>query len=345
MGLKSVRVGFWFRLRGNLFTSAFSIFLCVNAFASDVINGAGSSFIYPLMSKWAYFYRQELGIKLNYQSIGSGGGIRQIRNRTVDFGASDAPLSPEEVKKFNLAQFPVVIGGVVVSYNLPLKNLRLSTKVICDIFLGKIKGWDSPEIKKLNPEMKLPSRKITVVRRADGSGTTWIFTNYLSKACPEWKEKVGYGKAVNWPTGIGAKGNEGVANYIKRIKGAIGYVEFAHALNNKLNYAYIENRDGKFVRPSQETFQSAAANAKWDMNLDFYEVLTWQKGENSYPIVGATFVLMAKDYKKERNRRIIKFFNWVFEKGDKIARELNYVPIPESVKQKIREYWKKLGWF
>ncbi len=314
------------------------------ATAGEVINGAGATFPYPLYSKWAYLYGKETGVKINYQSIGSGGGVRQIRNRTVDFGASDAPLKPEEAKKYNLAQFPTVIGGVVISYNLPIKDLRLSTEAVCGIFLGKVKYWDDPLIKKHNPDKQLPHRKITVIRRSDGSGTTWIFTNYLSKACPEWKEKVGYGKAVNWPTGIGAKGNEGVANYLRRVRGGVGYVEFAYALENRLNVAVIQNRDGNFVKPSVETFQEAARHAKWDPEKDFYEVLTWQKGKNAYPIAGATFILLAKDYPKERNRKVVKFFDWAFRKGDNIAVQLHYVPLPKEVKEKIRSYWKANGW-
>ncbi len=314
-------------------------------FAGEVMTGAGSTFIYPLLSKWAYLYERETGKRLNYQSIGSGGGVRQIKNRTVDFGASDAPLRPDEMKKYRLAQFPAVIGGVVISYNLPVKDLKLSTGAVCDIFLGKIKYWDDERIKKHNPKARLPHRKITVIRRSDGSGTTWIFTNYLSKACPEWKKKVGYGKAVNWPTGIGAKGNEGVANYLRRVRGGIGYVEFAYALENRLKVAIVQNRDGNFVKPSIESFQAAAAGAKWDPKKDFYEVLTWQKGKNAYPITGATFIILAKDYPKERNRRVVSFFDWAFKKGDEVAVKLHYVPLPDKVKKRIREYWKAHGWY
>ncbi len=313
--------------------------------ASEAINGAGATFPYPLYSKWAYLYQKETGIRVNYQPIGSGGGVRQIRNRTVDFGASDAPLKPEEAEKFKLAQFPTVIGGVVISYNLPVKDLKLSSKAICGIFLGKITRWNDPLIKKDNPRIKLPDRKIAVIRRSDGSGTTWIFTNYLSKACPEWKKKVGYGKAVNWPTGIGAKGNEGVANYIKRVKGSIGYVEFAFALENKLKTALVENREGKFVKPSVKSFQAAAAGAVWDPAKNFYEVLTWQKGKEAYPIAGATFILIAKDYPISKNKKVIRFFDWAYKKGDKIAIELHYVPLPKEVKEKVRSYWKAHGWF
>jgi len=313
--------------------------------AKETINGAGATFPYPLYSKWAYLYEKETGVRINYQSIGSGGGIRQIRNRTVDFGATDAPLKPEETKKFKLAQFPTVIGGVVLSYNLPVKELKLSTEAVCGIFLGKVKYWDDPLIKKHNPNAKLPHRKITVIRRSDGSGTTWILTNYLSKACPEWKEKVGFGKAVNWPTGIGAKGNEGIANYLRRVRGGIGYLEYAYALENRLKVATLQNRDGKFVKPSVETFQASAKGAKWDPKKDFYEVLTWQKGEKAYPIAGATFILLAKDYPKEKNKKVVRFFDWAFKKGDKIALELHYVPLPKEVKEKIRSYWKENGWY
>ena len=319
--------------------------VAVSAVAGEVMTGAGSTFVYPLISKWAYLYERETGIRLNYQSIGSGGGVRQIRNRTVDFGASDAPLKPDEAKRYKLAQFPVIIGGVVISYNLPVKDLRLSTEAVCDIFLGKIKYWDNEEIKKHNPNAELPHRRITVIRRSDGSGTTWIFTNYLSKACPEWKKKVGYGKAVNWPTGIGAKGNEGVANYLRRVRGGIGYVEFAYALENRLKVAVVQNRNGSFVKPSVETFQSAASGAKWDPRKDFYEVLTWQKGKNAYPITGSTFVILAKDYPKERNRKVVRFFDWAFKKGDEIAVKLHYVPLPKKVKDKIRNYWRAKGWY
>ncbi len=320
--------------------------ICVASLsAGETINGAGATFPYPLYSKWAYLYQKETGVKINYQPIGSGGGVRQIRNRTVDFGASDAPLTPEETKKYRLAQFPTVIGGVVISYNLPVKELKLSTQAVCGIFLGKIRYWDDPIIKKDNKGLKLPHRKIAVIRRSDGSGTTWIFTNYLSKACPEWKEKVGYGKAVNWPTGIGAKGNEGVASYIRRVKGSIGYVEFAYAIENRLKYALVENREGSFVEPSIETFQAAASGAKWDPRRDFYEVLTWQKGKKAYPIAGATFILLAKDYPRERNSKVVRFFDWAYRKGDDTAKSLHYVPLPRKVKEKVRSYWKAQGWF
>ncbi len=324
-----------------------SLLISFPVISKEIINGAGATFPAPLYWKWAKEYEKETGIRVNYQSIGSGGGVRQIRNRTVDFGASDAPLKPEETKKYNLAQFPTVIGGVAVVYNLRgVENLKLSTESMCAIFLGKVKYWNDPIIQKDNPNVKLPKRRITVVHRSDGSGTTWIFTNYLSKACPEWKEKVGFGKKVKWPVGIGAKGNEGVANYVKRVRGGIGYVEYAYAIQNRLKTALVQNREGNFVKPSIETFKEAAKNAKWNPESDFYEVLTWQPGKNSYPIAGATFILLAKEEKrKEINRKVIKFFDWAFRKGDKMAEELHYVPLPENVKEKIRDYWKRHGWY
>ncbi len=322
-----------------------ALLLAASAVAGEVINGAGATFPYPLYSKWAYVYQKETGVRLNYQSIGSGGGVRQIKNRTVDFGASDAPLTPEKTRKYKLAQFPTVIGGVVISYNLPVEDLKLSTPAVCGIFMGEIKYWDDPVIKKDNPDAKLPHKRIRVIRRSDGSGTTWIFTNYLSKACPKWKEKVGYGKAVNWPTGIGAKGNEGIANYLKRLRGGIGYVEFAYALENRLKVASVQNRDGNFVKPSIKSFQASAKGAAWDPKKDFYEVLTWQKGKEAYPIAGATFILLAKDYPADRNRKVVKFFDWAYKKGDKMAQDLHYVPLPKEVKDKIRSYWKSHGWY
>lgn len=307
------------------------------------LTGAGSTFIYPLLSSWAYQYEKETGNRLNYQSIGSGGGVRQIVNRTVDFGASDAPMTPEEVEKHSLFQFPVAIGGVVVAFNLPkVTELNLTTEALCGVFLGKITRWNDPLIQKANPGVNLPDLPIRVVHRSDGSGTTWIFTHFLAQACPEWKEKVGYGKAVDWPTGIGGKGNEGVANYLRRLRGSIGYVEYAYALQNRLSTARVENRDGKFVEPSMETFQEAARHATWKPDQHFYEVLTWEPGERAYPITGATFILLARE-KKENNRRVVAFFQWAFEKGDAIAERLHYIPLPQDVKEAIRAYWKANG--
>ncbi len=309
------------------------------------ITGAGATFPYPLYSKWAFHFEKETGNKVNYQAIGSGGGIRQITNRTVDFGASDAPLKPEELRKNNLIQFPTVIGAVVITYNVPeigKTSLNLDGKAICDIYLGKIKKWNDPYLKQLNPNVNLPDRNIVVVHRSDGSGTTWIFTNWLTKVCPEWKEKVGFGTSVKWPTGVGGKGNEGVTNYVKRSQGGIGYVEYIYAKQNNLPMAKIKNREGVFVEPSLKTIQSAASYAKWDKSKDFYQILTDQPGKESYPIAGATFILLAKD-QPERSKKATTFFKWAYEKGDKYAEELNYVPMPANVKKLIFEYWKEHG--
>mgnify|MGYP001773494466 FL=1 len=313
-------------------------------FAAE-LTGAGATFPYPIYSAWAYMYEKATGIKLNYQSIGSGGGIRQIENRTVDFGASDAPLTPQELNQKKLLQFPTVIGGVVLAYNLPEvqgKQLNFDGRAICDIYMGKIKKWNDPYLQQLNPGVNLPDREITVVRRSDGSGTTWIFTNYLSKVCPEWEKQVGYGTSVNWPVGIGGKGNEGVANYTKRFRGAIGYVEYIYAKQNNMPVAKVKNKEGNFVAPSVESFQAAASNAKWDKKQHFYYVLTDQPGKNSYPIAGATFILLAKD-RPESSKKAVQFFDWAFKNGDQEAIRLNYIPLPENVKNMIREYWKENG--
>lgn len=321
-----------------LLTSA----LVGNVLAIEV-TGAGATFPYPVYSKWAYEWNRATGNKVNYQSIGSGGGIRQIINRTVDFGASDAPLTPEELNKHGLLQFPTVIGADVIIYNVPelgKTTINLDPKAVCEIYMGKIKKWNDPYLKQLNPNVNLPDRNIVVVHRSDGSGTTWIFTNWLSKTCPEWKEKVGFGTSVNWPTGVGGKGNEGVTNYVKRSQGGIGYVEYIYAKQNNLPMARIKNKDGVFVEPSVKSIQAAAGHAKWDKSKHFYEVLTDQPGKDTYPIAGATFILLAKD-QPERSKKATTFFKWAFENGDKYAEELNYIPLPKSVKNLIFEYWKE----
>lgn len=307
-----------------------------------VINGAGSTFVYPLISKWSYSFYNETKNQVNYQSIGSGGGIKQVSERVVDFGASDMPLEKQKLDSANLYQFPVIIGGVSIIINVPdIKEMKLDGEVLCDIYLGKIKKWNDDKIKKLNPGLKLPNMNINVVRRSDGSGTTFIFTNYLSKVCPEWKEKVGYGTSVNWVVGIGAKGNEGVSNYVKQNPGSIGYVEYAYAKENNLNYALIKNKNGNFIKPELRTFQHASANAKWNKDEHFYEILTYTDGDSSYPITGATFILLPRE-KKDKNKQVIEFFKWSFEKGDSIAINLDYVPLPKETKNLIESYWNEI---
>jgi len=309
------------------------------------ITGAGATFPYPVYSKWAQAYYKATGVKLNYQAIGSGGGIKQITARTVDFGASDAPLKPERLQKEGLVQWPMVMGGVVPVVNIPgvaPGALKLSAKNLADIFLGKIKNWNDPRIARDNPGLRLPDLAITVVHRADGSGTTWIFTNYLSKVSPEWNEKVHFGKAVRWPVGVGGKGNQGVAAYVKRIKGAIGYVEYAYALQNRMSYVLLQNRAGRFVAPTAQSFQAAAANADWAHAKGYYLVLTDQPGENSWPITGATFILLPKQPPHpERARAVLKFFDWCYRNGDAMALKLDYVPMPEKVKEMVRAMWKR----
>jgi len=313
--------------------------------AEETINGAGATFPYPVYSAWAFDYHKVTGAKLNYQSIGSGGGQRQITERTVDFGASDDPLTPDKLKKDNLLQFPAVIGGVVPVANLDgvqPGQLKLDSDTLCRMFLGEIKYWDDEKIKKMNSGLKLPHSEITVVHRSDGSGTTAIFTNYLAATCPGWKSKVGEGKAVKWPVGIGGKGNEGVANYVKRTMNSIGYVEFAYAKQNKLDYTQMKNRAGNFVEPSFDTFEDAADSGDFDAKKDFHTWLNNTPGKTAWPIAGATFILLAKD-KKDSNMKTVKFFDWSFRNGDTTAKNLVYVPLPKSLKDKVRAYWKANG--
>jgi phosphate transport system substrate-binding protein len=317
----------------------------VYAEASDTLNGAGATFPYPVYSAWAYDYSKITGVKLNYQSIGSGGGVRQVTERTVDFGASDDPSKPEQLQKNGLLQFPAVIGGVVPVVNLESVQpgqLKLDPDTLCKLFLGEIKYWDDDKVKKINPDLKLPHGEVTVIYRSDGSGTTAIYTNYLSETCPAWKEKVGAGKAVKFPTGIGGKGNEGVANYVKRAAGSIGYVEFAYAKQNKLNFTQLKNAAGNFVTPGFESFEDAAESGDFDPKKDFYLWLTNAPGKGSWPIAGATFILLAKE-KTDSNKNVVKFFDWAFKNGDTKAKELVYVPLPVSLKDKIRTYWKQKG--
>lgn len=313
------------------------------ASAQDV-TGAGASFPAPLYSRWAADYQKATGVRINYQSVGSGAGIRQIRGKTVDFGASDAPLTDEELAKDGLLQFPTAIGGVVPVINvagISARQLRVTGALLGDIYLGKITKWNDPAIAKLNPGVKLPDSQIAVVRRADGSGTTFIFTNYLSKVNAEWKAKVGEGTAVNWPTGAGGKGNEGVSAFVQRLPNSIGYVEYAYAKQNKMAYVLLQNADGNFVAPDDATFKAAAAGAQWQKT--FYQILTNQPGKDAWPITGATFIMMhARQDKPVQAAAALRFFDWAYRNGDKVAEELDYVPMPDSVKQSIRTQWSKI---
>ncbi|MDW7599922.1 phosphate ABC transporter substrate-binding protein PstS [Stenotrophomonas maltophilia] len=307
------------------------------------ITGAGASFIYPVMSKWSADYSAATGNKVNYQSIGSGGGIAQIKAKTVDFGSSDAPLKPEDLAAAGLAQFPSVIGGVVPVVNvagIAPGALKLDGAVLANIFLGKIKTWNDPAIAALNPGVTLPNAKVTVVHRSDGSGTTFNFVNYLSKVSPEWKSSVGEGTSVQWPDGVGGKGNEGVASYVKQIKGSIGYVELAYALQNGMPYTAMQNAAGNWVEPSAETFAAAAASADWASAKDFNLVITNAPGEQAWPITATNFMLMQKQPKDaKRNQDTLAFFKWAFENGQAQANELHYVPLPAELVKQIEAYW------
>lgn len=313
------------------------------ASATD-ITGAGATFPYPVYAKWAETYKNQTGVGLNYQSIGSGGGIKQIKAKTVDFGATDAPLTPEELGFAGLTQFPTVIGGVVPVINVAgvaPGQLKLSGSVLADIFLGKITKWNDSRIASDNAGVSLPDEAITVVHRSDGSGTSFIFTTYLSRVSREWMGSVGASSAVSWPTGTGGKGNEGVASYVQRIKNSIGYVEYAYALQNKMTYVQMKNRDGQFVKPDADNFKAAAANAKWDADKGFYMILVDQPGKESWPITGATFILVYKNQDKpEAGKEVLKFFDWAYKNGNKMASDLDYVPLPENVTSQIRAAWK-----
>src|SRR6201994_4109765 len=312
------------------------------ALAAD-ITGAGSTFIFPVLSKWADAYKKETGNGVNYQSIGSGAGIKQIIANTVTFGATDAPLKADQLQKDGLAQWPMVMGGIVPVVNIDgVKpgDLVLDGATLADIFLGKITKWDDAAIKKLNPNAKLPSDAIAIVRRSDGSGTTFNFTDYLSKASADWKSKVGSGTAVEWPTGVGAKGNEGVSGNISQTKNSIGYVEYAYAKQNKLTYTKLVNKAGKTVEPTVEAFQAAASNADWAKAPGYYVILTDQPGEKSWPITASTFILMHKEpADKAASAEAIKFFKWAFAKGGKMAEDLDYIPMPDNVVKMIEKTW------
>jgi len=339
--LKGDEMSFTF-LRTSFAVAALSLLAGHAASAAD-ISGAGATFPFPIYAKWADSYKKETGNGLNYQSIGSGGGIKQIKAKTVTFGASDMPLKPEELKEAGLVQFPTVTGGDVPVVNLQgIKpgELVLDGPVLAKIFLGEITNWNDPEIQKLNPKVKLPSQAIVVVHRSDGSGTTFIWTNYLSKVSPDWASKVGANTAVEWPAGIGAKGNEGVANNVLQTSGAIGYVEYAYAKQNKMTFADMINKDGKRVAPDTQTFQAAAANADWANAPGFYQILTDEPGASSWPIAGATFILMHKTPSDPAAAaEALKFFSWAYEKGGKMAEDLDYVPLPSSVVALIKKSW------
>jgi phosphate transport system substrate-binding protein len=314
------------------------------AAAAD-ISGAGATFPYPIYAKWADAYKKETGVGLNYQSIGSGGGIKQIQAKTVTFGASDAPLKGEDLDKFGLVQFPMVMGGIVPVVNLDgvaSGELTIDGPTLAKIFLGQIKTWDDPAIKKLNPNAKLTSQAIVVVHRSDGSGTTFNFAYYLAEVSPDWKSKVGFNTSVEWPVGIGAKGNEGVANNVAQTKGSIGYVEYAYAKQNKLNYTKMINKDGKIVAPTSATFQAAAANAKWDSQPGYGVILANQPGAESWPMTAATWILMYKQPQDPATAgEALKFFAWAYDKGAKMADELDYIAMPKVVVTSVKNTWAK----
>jgi phosphate transport system substrate-binding protein len=330
-------------LRAAVLAAAAATFT-VGAQAAD-ITGAGATFPYPIYSKWADAYKTATGMGLNYQSIGSGAGVKQIQAKTVTFGATDAPLKGDQLAKDGLVQFPMVMGAVVMIVNLDgLKagELVLDGKTVGDIYLGAIKKWDDAAIKKLNPSLTLPSTAITVVRRSDGSGTSFIFTDYLSKVNADWQSKVGVGAAVEWPVGVGAKGNEGIAGNVAQTKGSIGYVEYAYAKQNNMIYSAMVNSAGKTVKATLAAFQAAAANADWTKEPGFYQILTNQPGDASWPITAATFILMHKQpTDKAASADALKFFAWAYENGDKMATDLDYIPMPDSVVKLVKETWAK----
>ncbi|HEX2592703.1 MAG TPA: phosphate ABC transporter substrate-binding protein PstS [Rhizomicrobium sp.] len=321
--------------------------LTASALAADV-TGAGATFPYPIYAKWAASYKGVSGVGLNYQSIGSGGGIAQIKAKTVTFGATDAPLKPADLNKFGLAQFPTVIGGVVPVVNVPgigAGQLVLNGKVLADIFMGNIATWNDPAIKALNPGLNLPSTPIAVVHRSDGSGTTFIFTTFLSRLSKDWADNAGAATAVDWPVGIGAKGNEGVAGNVAQTAGSIGYVEYAYAKVNHLKYARMINKNGKTVSPSADTFKAAAANADWNgaAGNGFYIILVDQPGDTAWPITATTYILVYKNPSDQAaTANVLKFFKWSYANGDQAALSLDYVPLPDNAVQAIQNSWKQI---
>jgi phosphate transport system substrate-binding protein len=320
--------------------------LCVaRSVSAEEITGAGATFPYPVYAKWAETYKAKTGVNLNYQSIGSGGGIKQIEAKTVDFGASDMPLKADQLEKDGLVQWPMIMGGVVPVVNITgigPGQIKLTGELLANIYLGTIKKWNDPAVLKINAGLKLPDQDIAVVHRSDGSGTTFLFTNYLMKVSKDWADKVGNNTSVEWPVGMGGKGNEGVANFTAQTPGSIGYVEYAYALQNKLAYCVMENHDGKFVSPKSESFQSAAASADWEHAQGFYLVLTDQKGKDSWPITGASFILMHKEQANpDRAKTALTFFSWCYANGAKLAEALDYIPIPANVVKSVKEVWSK----
>ncbi|HWI14432.1 MAG TPA: phosphate ABC transporter substrate-binding protein PstS [Burkholderiales bacterium] len=309
------------------------------------ITGAGATFPYPIYAKWADAYRKQTGVGLNYQSIGSGGGIKQITAKTVDFGASDMPLKSEDLQKNGLMQFPAIMGGVVPVFNVKgveSGRIRFTGEVLADIYLGKVKSWNDAALQSLNPDVKLPNEPIVVVHRSDGSGTTFLFVHYLSQVSKDWADKVGVGTSVRFPAGQGGKGNEGVANYVRQLPGAIGYVEYAYAKQSKLAVGQLRNKNGAFVMPTDDAFKAAAAGADWAKTPGMAVVLTNQPGAASWPITGASFILLhTTQAKPESGREVLKFFDWAYRNGQKMADDLDYVPMPDSVVQVIRAEWKK----
>lgn len=330
-------------MRKLLILAAATIGLSGVAQAAD-ITGAGATFPFPIYAKWAEAYKKDTGIGLNYQSIGSGGGIRQIKSKTVDFGASDMPLKGEDLEKDGLLQFPAVMGALVPAINIAgveARQLKFTGPMLAEIYQGTIKKWNDPKIVAINPGVKLPDANITVVYRSDGSGTTFVWTDYLSRVSPDWKSKIGANTSVQFPVGIGGKGNEGVSASVKQIANSIGYVEYAYAKQNKLAYGLVQNRDGKFPVPETESFQAAAANANWNEAPGFGIIINNQPGAEAWPITSATFILMHKKAEKpEQSAAALKFFDWAYKNGDKLAVDLEYVPMPANVKDQIRASWK-----
>ena len=333
------------KIAGALILGAAAGFALSAPASADEITGAGATFPYPVYAKWAEAYKQQTGIALNYQSIGSGGGIKQIEAKTVDFGASDMPLMPNVLEKNGLIQWPMVMGGVVPVVNIPgigPGQLRLNGPLLAEIYLGKVTKWSDPAITRINPTLKLPDQAIAVVHRSDGSGTTFLWTSYLSDVSPEWKSQVGANTSVEWPTGIGGKGNEGVANFSGQTPGAIGYVEYAYALENKLAYTLVQNNAGEFVKPDSSTFQSAAANADWKNAPGMRLLLIDQPGKDSWPITGASFILLHKqEARAGQSLAVLKFFDWSYHNGGAAAEKLNYVPMPPAVVKLVESNWHK----